>query len=175
MAVVYRSSDGLPVLCETNVKRPYTLSGGRVVWAAAMWGCKRPGGPSTWVVALLSLPLLAMGMLGGGSGGTPERNYRGAFVDRDGTRVEASWIQAGGELALARELGRGTLRVSFDDIRTIELSGGGREPLVARVTPRQGDAFDLEVRNSLSFQGRTSLGVYQVRARDLKTVELETH
>ncbi|MGH7823007.1 MAG: hypothetical protein ACREQ9_24885, partial [Candidatus Binatia bacterium] len=60
------------------------------------------------LLVLFALPLLGMGMLGGGAGGAPERNHEGAFLDRDGTRVEAKWINAGGELALAGELGRGT-------------------------------------------------------------------
>ncbi|MGH7803033.1 MAG: hypothetical protein ACREQJ_01695, partial [Candidatus Binatia bacterium] len=57
----------------------------------------------------LALPLLGMGALGGGGGGAPERNYEAVFVDRDGTKVEAKWVSAGGELALTGELGRGTL------------------------------------------------------------------
>lgn len=123
-----------------------------------------------WVV--LALPLVGMGVLGGNSG-TPERNYHGAFVDRDGTRVEASWIQAGGELALSGELGRGTLRIPFDNIRNVAFSGGGREPLQARVELREGESVDVRIRSSLSFSGRTPVGLYQVRARDLKAVELE--
>jgi hypothetical protein len=114
-----------------------------------------------------------MGMLGGGSAGVPERNYEGAFVDRDGTRVEAKWINTGGELALTGELGRGTIRISFDDIRSIEFSGGGREPLVARVALRKGEPVEVRIRTSLAFAGQTSLGQYRVRARDLKTVELQ--
>jgi hypothetical protein len=127
-----------------------------------------------WRIVVAALPLLGMGMLGGGSPSVPERNFRGAFVDRDGTRVEAAWITAAGEVALAGELGRGTLRVPFDDIRSIEFAVGGSEPLTARVRLRRGETVDLKVRASLAFRGRTPLGIYEVRARDLKSVELES-
>ena len=48
----------------------------------------------TWSIAIvwLALPLLGMGMLGGGGSGGLERNYEGTFVDRDGTKVEATLI-----------------------------------------------------------------------------------
>jgi hypothetical protein len=133
------------------------------------------GWASKVAVFLLALPLLGMGALGGGStGGAPERNFEGAFVDRDGTRVEAKWITAGGDVALSGELGRGTLKIPFDDIKTIEFSSGdGRDALVAKVGLRGGKSVDLKVRSSLSFAGRTAVGQYRVRARDLKSVELQ--
>lgn len=124
-------------------------------------------------VVVLGASLLGMGALGGGGvGGAPARNYQGTFVDRDGTRVEAKWVTAGGELALAGELGRGDLRVSFDDIKTIDFAGDVTKGLVAKVTLRKGDPIDLKIRSSLAFSGQTSVGAYQIRARDLKSVEI---
>lgn len=129
----------------------------------------------TWkaMLVLLALPLLGMGALGGGSSPTPERNYRGAFVDRDGMRVEASWVSAGGDLSLSGQLGRGNLKISFDNIKAIEFSGDGRDALVAKVSLLKGEPVDLKVRSSLTFHGQTPVGLYQVRARDLKSVELQ--
>jgi hypothetical protein len=127
----------------------------------------------TWSIAIvwLALPLLGMGMLGGGGSGGLERNYEGTFVDRDGTKVEAKWINAGGELALTGELGRGDLRISFDNIRSIAFSGDALKGLVAKVALRKGDPVDMKVRASLAFSGQTRLGLYQIRARDLQAVE----
>jgi len=122
-------------------------------------------------VICLALPLYGMGMLGGGGTGGLERNYEGTFLDRDGTKVEAKWINAGGELALTGELGRGNVRVSFDNIKSIGFSGDPSKGLVAKVALRKGDAVDLEVRSSLAFSGQTKLGVYQIRARDLQSLE----
>jgi hypothetical protein len=117
-----------------------------------------------WSIAIvgLALPLLGMGMLGGGGSGGLERNYQGTFVDRDGTKVEAKWINAGGELALC---------ISFDNIRSITFSGDPLKGLVAKVSLRKGDPIDVKVRSSLAFSGQTSLGLYQIRARDLQAVE----
>ena len=126
-----------------------------------------------WSIAIvgLALPLLGMGMLGGGGSGGLERNYQGTFVDRDGTKVEAKWINAGGELALSGELGRGDLRISFDNIRSITFSGDPLKGLVAKVSLHKGNPVDVKVRSSLAFSGQTSLGLYQIRARDLQAVE----
>jgi hypothetical protein len=121
-------------------------------------------------IVLLALPLLGMGALGG-TGATPERNYAGAFVDRDGTKVEAEWISAGGELTLTGQLGRGDLRISFDNIKEIRFTGDPAKGLVAQVALRKGDAIEIKVRSSLTFSGQTNLGIYQIRARDLQSVE----
>ena len=126
-----------------------------------------------WSIAIvcLALPLLGMGMLGGGGSSGLERSYEGTFIDRDGTKVEAKWINAGGELALSGELGRGDLRISFDNIRSIAFSGDPAKGLVAKVSLRKGEPVEMKVRSSLSFSGQTRLGLYQIRARDLQSVE----
>jgi len=125
-------------------------------------------------VVCLAAPLLGMGMLGGTGQAALERNYEGTFVDRDGTKVDAKWINAGGELALSGELGRGELRISFDNIKSISFAGDPAKPLVAKVTLRKGDAVEMRIRSSLSFSGHTELGTYQIRARDLQSVEFKS-
>lgn len=126
-------------------------------------------------IVLLALPLLGMGALGAGAtGATPERNYQGTFVDRDGTTVEAKWITAGGELSLSGQLGRGELRIPFDNIKSIRFSGDPAQGLVAAVVLRQGEPVEMKVRGSLAFSGQTNLGTYRIRARDLRSVEFES-
>jgi hypothetical protein len=113
-----------------------------------------------------------MGALGGAGGGaTPARNYEGTFTDRDGTRVDAKWITAGGELAIPGELGRGEVRISFDDVKKIQFAGDAQKSLVAKLTLRKGEPIEVKVRSSLAFSGQTKLGAYQIRARDLESVE----
>jgi hypothetical protein len=123
-------------------------------------------------IVLLLLPLLGMGALGGAGGGTtPARNYEGTFIDRDGTRVDAKWITAGGELAIPGELGRGEVRISFDEVKKIQFFGDVQKGLVAKLTLHKGEPIDVKVRSSLAFSGQTKLGAYQIRARDLESVE----
>jgi len=122
-------------------------------------------------IVCLALPLLGMGMFGGGGPAALERNFEGTFVDRDGTKVDAKWINVGGELALSGELGRGDLRISFDNIKSIMFSGDPAKSFVAKVTLRKGDQVDMKVRSSLAFSGQTELGHYQIRARDLHALE----
>jgi hypothetical protein len=125
-------------------------------------------------IVCLAAPLLGMGMLGGGGQAALERNYQGTFVDRDGTKVDGKWINAGGELALSGELGRGDLRISFDNIKSLTFSGDPAKSLVAKVTLRKGEAVELRVRSSLTFSAQTDLGLYQIRARDLQSVEFRS-
>jgi hypothetical protein len=123
----------------------------------------------------LAFGLLGMGALGGGGrdGGLPARDFRATFVDVDGTRVEASRVSAGGDASLEGDIGRGRLRVPFDNIVRIQLEATGqdRDRVAAEVTLREGEPVRLTVRSSTTFYGQTPSGAYQIRARDLRSVE----
>ncbi len=129
-----------------------------------------------WVGAgLLVIGVLGMGALGGEArdGTMPERDFRAVSTDADGTRVEITRVTAGGDASLEGTLGRGRLRIPFDNIARIRLTPGGKErdTLSAEVTLRQGEPVTLGVRSSTTFYGRTPSGAYQIRARDLRSVE----
>ena len=72
-------------------------------------------------LAVLAIGLLGMGALGGGGrdGGLPARDFHATFTDVDGTRVDASRVNAGGDASLEGDVGRGRLRVPFDNIMRI--------------------------------------------------------
>src|SRR5213593_2988610 len=79
-------------------------------------------------VALLALGLMGMGGLGGGRDtGLPAREFRATFIDADGTRVEATRVTAGGDTNLEGEIGRGRLRVPFDNIGRVRLEAAGED------------------------------------------------
>ncbi len=126
------------------------------------------------VLGLLWLPLSGMGSFGGGRDpGQPARDFRATFTDVDGTRMAATRVVVGGEASLDGELGRGRLRVPFDNIArvTFQPIDGERDRMRARVELREGEPVTLSVRSSTTFYGQTPGGAYQIRARDLQAVD----
>ena len=123
---------------------------------------------------LLGLALMGMGSFGGGRDpGQPARDFHATFTDADGTRTAATRVTAGGDASLEGELGRGRLRVPFDNIERIAFkpSATERDRLVVDVKLREGEPVTLTLRSSTTFYGRVPSGAYQIRARDLRSVE----
>src|SRR6266581_414311 len=128
-------------------------------------------------VVLASPGLVGMGGFGGGrEEGQPARDFSATFTDVDGTRMTVTRVTSGGDASLEGDLGRGRLRVPFDNIArvTFQPAENDHERVRAEVTLREGEPVALTVRSSTTFYGRTPAGAYQIRARDLKSVEF-TH
>jgi hypothetical protein len=125
--------------------------------------------------ALLGLGLLGMGGFGGGrQEGLPARDFRATLTDVDGNRMEVSRVTAGGDVSLEGDLGRGRLRVPFDNIARIGFKPAeDRDRVRAQVQLREGEPLTLTVRGSTTFYGRVPGGAYQIRARDLTSVDFE--
>ncbi len=124
-------------------------------------------------IVLLPVVLATLGL--GTSGGRdvihPTQDFHGTITDRDGTRVELSRINIGGDVQIEGDLGRGSLRVPFDNITSIDLVPEAHDYCAATVHLKNGDSVSLRVRNSLTIYGQTSVGVYQIRARDLQSIQ----
>lgn len=126
-------------------------------------------------VTLLSVGLLGMGSMGGTrDSGLPARDFRATLVDVDGTRMTVERFTAGGDTSVEGELGRGRLRIPFDNVKEIrfERVGGDRDRVRAEVVLREGDPVTVTTRGSTTFYGQTPGGAYQIRARDLRSIEL---
>ena len=125
--------------------------------------------------ALLGLGLLGMGALGGGGGqGTMmTRDFHATLTDVDGTRIAVSRVNVGGEASIEGDVGRGRLRIPFESITSIRFApiGQDRDRVRAEVVLREGEPATLTVRGAATFYGQTSSGSYQIRARDLRTVD----
>jgi hypothetical protein len=136
------------------------------------WGRRRVVRPLT--VALLSAGVLGMGAMGGSERGAPVRDFRATFTDVDGVRVSADHVNCGGGTTLEGDLGRGRLRIPFENIARIDIGreGSDRDTLRAQVELREGSPVALTVRSSTTFYGQIPSGAYQIRARDLRAVEL---
>ena len=125
-------------------------------------------------VVLLAPGVMGMGGFGGGrEQGLPARDFRATLTDVDGTRMDVTSVTAGTDTSLEGELGRGRLRIPFDNIAriTFQPAENDRDRVRAQVQLRQGEPIALTLRSSTTFFGRTPGGTYQIRARDLRSVE----
>ena len=125
------------------------------------------------ILGVLALVLTGMGGLGGSREEAPARDFRATFTDVDGTRIEVGRVTTGTDTTLDGDLGRGRLRVPFDNIERISFkpSGTERDRIVADVKLREGEPVTVTLRSSTTFYGRIPSGAYQIRARDLRSVE----
>ena len=130
----------------------------------------------------IALPLLVLGaapmLLGlGTSGGRdvihPAMDFRGTITDRGGTRVDVSRLNIAGDVQLEGDMGSGSLRIPFDNIVSIDLQPDTHDYSSATVHLKNGESVTLRVRNSLTIYGQTNVGVYQIRARDLQSIQFK--
>ena len=132
-------------------------------------------GKRVLALAILSLGLLGMGGMGGNrDSGLPAHDFKAVLTDVDGTRMEVDRLTAGGDTSLEGEIGRGRLRVPFDNVSGISFEplAGERERVRAKIALREREPVVLTVRGSTTFYGQTPGGAYQIRARDLRSIEL---
>jgi len=115
--------------------------------------------------------LLGMGTTGGRDVMKPRVDFHATLVDKGGTRIEVSRVNVGGQIELAGKLGRGDLRIPFENIAYVEFRNESRRATVATIHLKEGEAVKLSVRGSLTFYGQTPMGMYQVRARDLQRLD----
>lgn len=126
-----------------------------------------------FLVGLLGLGVMGMGGFGGGrETGLPARDFHATFTDAEGNRMAGTRVTAGGEANLEGEVGRGRLRVPFDNIVRVTFQpSDDRDRVRALVQLKEGEPVTLSVRSATTFYAQTPGGAYQIRARDLKTVD----
>jgi hypothetical protein len=125
--------------------------------------------------AVLGLGVLGMGALGGGGrdAGLPAKDFKATLTDLDGTRIDVTHATVGGDTSVEGDLGRGHLRVPFDGITHIRLepTKEDRDRVKAEIALREGQPVTLTLRSSTTFYGQTPSGAFQIRARDLRSVD----
>ena len=123
-------------------------------------------------VLLGTLPMvLGLGTSGGRDVLRPPLDFHATLTDRDGITVDVSRINIGGDVQFEGDMGRGSLRVPFDNIASVDLSADSADYSHAIVHLKTGDVVSLRVRNSLMIYGQTGAGVFQIRARDLQRIQ----
>jgi hypothetical protein len=128
------------------------------------------------LVPLLGVVPLLVGM--GTSGGRdvihPTMDFRASLVDRDGVKVEVNRLNVGGEVQLEGDMGRGNLRIAFENIQSVDFAAESHDYSRATVHLKSGETVSLRVRNSLMIYGQTTVGLYQIRARDLQRITFQS-
>jgi hypothetical protein len=128
-------------------------------------------------IALLGVGLLGMAGFGATrEAGAPLRDFRATLVDAEGTRMAVSHLTVGGDTSFEGDLGRGRLRVPFENIAGIRFEpvAADRDRVRAEVRLHEGAPVSLVVRGSTTFYGQTPGGAYQIRVRDLQLVEFQS-
>jgi hypothetical protein len=114
--------------------------------------------------------LLGMGTTGGKDVIQPAMDFRATVVDKDGTTVDVHRVNIGGDVQLEGDMGRGTLRIAFANIKSVEFAADSHDFSRATIHLKSGDTVTLRLRNSLTIYGQTPVGLYQIRARDLQSI-----
>lgn len=122
------------------------------------------------ILVCLSPLLLGMGTSGGRDMIHPVADFHATLADTDGTKVQVNRLNIGGDVQLEGDMGRGTLRIAFDNIKSIDFAPESHDYSRATVHLKSGESVTLRVRNSLMIYGQTNVGLYQIRARDLQSV-----
>jgi hypothetical protein len=122
------------------------------------------------ILVCLSPLLLGMGSSGGRDMIHPVADFHATLADTDGTKVQVNRLNIGGDVQLEGDMGRGTLRIAFDNIKSIDFAPESHDYSRATVHLKSGESVALRVRNSLMIYGQTNVGLYQIRARDLQSI-----
>ena len=122
------------------------------------------------VLVLASPLLLGMGSTGGRDVIHPAVDFHAVLTDKDGTKVDVNRLNVGGDVQLEGDMGRGNLRIAFDNIKSIDFAADSHDYSRATVHLKSGESVTLRVRNSLMVYGQTNVGMYQIRARDLQSI-----
>ncbi len=122
------------------------------------------------LLAICTPLLLGMGTTGGRDVIHPTMDFHAVLTDRDGTKVDVNRLNVGGDVQLEGDMGRGNLRIAFDNIKSIDFTSDSQDYSRATVHLKSGESVTLRVRNSLMIYGQTTVGVYQIRARDLQNI-----
>ncbi|HVO27654.1 MAG TPA: hypothetical protein VMW56_28935 [Candidatus Margulisiibacteriota bacterium] len=135
---------------------------------------RRLGTASLLLLATTTPFLLALGSTGGRDVIHPAVDFQATLVDKDGVSVDVNRLNIGGDVQLEGDMGRGNLRIQFDNIASVEFTSESHEYSQTTVHLKNGEAVNMRVRNSLMIYGQTKVGIYQIRARDLRSITFKS-
>ncbi|MBE0598545.1 MAG: hypothetical protein IH614_14875 [Desulfuromonadales bacterium] len=128
------------------------------------------------LTAVLALLLLTgMGELGGApNGAIPETavDIAAVITDRQGVKTAVNNFSMGGKTYLEGARGSARITVDFRQMVSLEFSEAKvGDEMPVRLTLREGDPLQLQVKKAAVFFGSTGYGTYQIRAHDIQRIE----
>ncbi len=135
---------------------------------------RRLGGALLLLLVAAAPLLLGLGSTGGRDVIHPAVDFRATLVDKDGVSVEVNRLNISGEVQLEGDMGRGNLRIPFDNITSVDFASESHDFSKATIHLKNGESATLRVRNSLMIYGQTTVGIYQIRARDLRSITFKS-
>lgn len=127
------------------------------------------------LTAVLSLALLCMGM--GDFGNTeivkriptPDRSFTVTIVDDTDTSFTVSDFSVEGLTLVPVVLGKANMAIDFAKVKTVLLHPQGPQ-LAASVTLTDGSTKQMTMSPKTTFYGRTTWGLMQLKAGDIKAI-----
>ncbi len=127
-------------------------------------------------VSIIMVALFCMGM--GGLGGHPEGSVPETDVriqaevqDRSGTSINLNQFSMDGKTYLVAWQGQGKLTIPFQHIDTITFEEAKGESVVTAVKLKSGNVMTLKIRSRAQFYGSTGYGAFQIRSRDVYSID----
>jgi len=128
------------------------------------------------LLALAAGLLTGMGSLGGGPEGTVpkvEENIRVKLTDQEGVVTELSQFSLDGKTSLAGTRGSAQVTVLFRNIVGADFSPvSGSDEVAVKIALKDGGSVELRLRQRLLFYGDTGYGAYQIKARDIRRIDV---
>lgn len=127
------------------------------------------------LLALGALLLTGMGGLGGAPEGTvpqTEENIKVKLTDREGVTTELSQFSLDGKTSFEGQRGGGKILVFMRNVASAEFGAVSGEDVPVDIKLKSGESLQIKVRKRLVFYGSTGYGAFQIRARDLRRVDV---
>lgn len=128
-------------------------------------------------ILLLLAAVILTGM--GGLGGTPEgvvpetkENIRARIIDRQGIATDVQRFSMDGNTFLSAARGNGSVTIPFREIASIDFADASSGGVALEVRLAGGEKISLRMSRTSVFHGSTGYGSYQIRARDVRRIEL---
>ena len=130
------------------------------------------------LLGVLSLCLFGMGELDSGYPlneiPMPEKDFSATVTDNDGTITRLSQVSIDGNIYIEGKRGKADMASEFSVIKSISFEPGEKGKVKAVLEPANGDPFHLSVDEKDYLYGKTKVGSFRIKLKDLKAISFES-